>query len=117
MDSLWPRFQKYFLRYEEIGFGIDISRMRFGDDFFDSMEEKTRAAFAEMRELEAGGIANATEQRMVGHYWLRDAKLASSPELRRDIEESNARIKEFARDVHNGAHGKLRHLLLIGIGG
>jgi glucose-6-phosphate isomerase len=117
MDSLWSRFQRYFVRYEEVAFGIDISRMRFGNDFFPSMEEKVRRAFAEMRDLEAGEIANASEQRMVGHYWLREAEMAPTPELRRDIEETNARIKEFARDVHNGAHGKLRYLLSIGIGG
>jgi glucose-6-phosphate isomerase len=117
MDPLWSRFQKFFVRYEEIGFGIDISRMRFGDGFFRSMEEKTGKAFTEMAELESGAIVNGTEQRMVGHYWLRDAKLAPTAELRRDIEETNARIKQFASDVHRGAHGKLRHLLSIGIGG
>jgi glucose-6-phosphate isomerase len=117
MDSLWSRFQKFFVRYEEVGFSIDISRMRSSDDFFASVETKAQKAFAEMRQLEAGGIANATEQRMVGHYWLRDAKLAPTAELRRDIEETNARIKQFAAEVHQGRHGKLRHLLSIGIGG
>jgi glucose-6-phosphate isomerase len=117
MDSLWSRFQKFFVRYEEIGFGIDISRMRFGDDFFASMEEKVRRAFTEMRALESGAIVNTSEQRMVGHYWLRDAEIAPTAELRSEIEETNARIKQFAHELQNGAHGKLRHLLLIGIGG
>jgi K+-sensing histidine kinase KdpD len=36
-SSLWPRFQKYFLGYDDIGFSIDISRMRFADDFFAGM--------------------------------------------------------------------------------
>ncbi len=121
MDSLWPRFQKYFLRYEEIGFGVDISRMRFGDDFFASMKERTGKAFSEMHELESGALANGSEKRMVGHYWLRDAKLVPTPELRREIEETNARIKRFTSDVHGGVIGtvqsKFQHLLLIGIGG
>jgi hypothetical protein len=26
-SSLWPRFQKYFLRYDDLDFSIDISRM------------------------------------------------------------------------------------------
>jgi glucose-6-phosphate isomerase len=117
MDSLWSRFQKFFVRYEQIGFGIDISRMRFADDFFASMEDKARNAYAEMRALESGEIANPTEKRMVGHYWLRAPKLAPTAELRRDIEETNARIKQFANEVHKGVHGKLRRLLLIGIGG
>ncbi len=83
MNSLWQRFQKYFLRYND--------------------------------------IANADERRMVGHYWLRNPALAPSASLRWDIEETNARIKKFAADIHAGdiapSKGKFRHLLLIGIGG
>src|SRR5207247_7970561 len=86
-SSLWPRFQKYFLRYDDLGFSIDISRMRFADEFFDRMKPLVARAFAAMRELEAGAIANPDEQRMVGHYWLRDSKLAPMPELRADIDD------------------------------
>src|SRR5438034_8783044 len=121
-SSLWPRFQKYFLRYDDLGFSIDISRMRFADEFFDRMQPKIAKGFAVMRELEAGAIANPDEQRMVGHYWLRNATLAPTKELRADIEETNARIKKFAADIHSGkiktAGGeKFQHILLIGIGG
>jgi len=120
--SLWPRFQQYFLRYDDLDFSIDISRMRFPDDFFGKMRGRIEKAFAVMRELEAGAIANPDEQRMVGHYWLRDSKLAPTPELRADIDETNARIKQFAADVHSGKvapqnGGRFKHLLLIGIGG
>ena len=121
MNSLWQRFQKYFLRYNDIGFTIDISRMRFADDFLQSMGARAQKAFSEMRQLEAGAIANVDERRMVGHYWLRDPGLAPSASLRNDIEETNARIKKFAADIHAGgiapATGKFRHLLVIGIGG
>src|SRR5207248_9160569 len=121
MNSLWQRFQKHFVRYPEIGFTIDISRMRFGDDFLRSMGARAQKAFSEMRQLESGAIANPDEHRMVGHYWLRDPALAPSAALRWDIEETNARIKKFAADIHAGnitpAAGKFRHLLLIGIGG
>jgi glucose-6-phosphate isomerase len=95
--------------------------MRFGDDFLPSMGARAQKAFSEMRQLESGAIANADERRMVGHYWLRDPGLAPSAALRWEIEETNARIKKFAADVHAGditpAQGKFRHLLLIGIGG
>src|SRR6266550_3511 len=121
MNSLWQRFQKYFLRYNDIGFTIDISRMRFADDFLQSMGVRAQRAFSEMRQLESGAIANADERRMVGHYWLRNPALAPSASLRWDIEETNARIKKFAADIHAGdiapSKGKFRHLLLIGIGG
>ena len=74
-----------------------------------------------MRQLEAGAIANVDERRMVGHYWLRNPGLAPSASLRNDIEETNARIKKFATEIHAGdiapATGKFRHLLIIGIGG
>jgi len=121
MNSLWQRFQKYFLRYNDIGFTIDISRMRFADDFLQSMGARAQRAFSEMRQLEAGAIANPDERRMVGHYWLRNPRLAPSASLRNDIEETNARIKKFAAEIHAGdiapATGKFRHLLVIGIGG
>src|SRR5436305_3651350 len=121
MNSLWQRFQNHFVRYPEIGFTIDISRMRFGDDFLRSMSARAQKAFSEMRQLESGAIANPDEGRMVGHYWLRDPGLAPDARLRWDIEETNARIKKFAADVHAGdiapSQGKFRHLLLIGIGG
>jgi glucose-6-phosphate isomerase len=121
-SSLWQRFQQYFLRYDDVDFAIDISRMKFGDDFFDTMQPKIGKAFAAMRELEAGAIANPDENRMVGHYWLRNSALAPNPDLRRDIDETNQRIKAFAADVHSGkvaaANGKkFEHILLIGIGG
>ena len=121
-SSLWQRFQQYFLQYNKPDFAIDISRMKFPDDFFDKMRPKIDKAFAAMRELEAGAIANPDEKRMVGHYWLRNSALAPNPQLRRDIEETNKRIKEFASAVHSRkttspSGGKFEHILLIGIGG
>src|SRR6476659_5014405 len=95
-NSLWQRFQQYFLRYDDVGFSLDISRMRFADDFFATMQPRVERAFAAMRELEAGAIANPGEQRMVGHYWLRDPQLAPNEQLRSDVTETNRRIKEFA---------------------
>ncbi|MEP6777349.1 MAG: glucose-6-phosphate isomerase [Chthoniobacterales bacterium] len=122
VSSLWQRFKNHFLRYDDLGFSLDISRMRFGDDFFDTMQPRVEKAFAAMRDLEAGGIANPDEQRMVGHYWLRNPALAPNEQLRADIVETNARIKRFASDIHVGriapANRKpFEHVLLIGIGG
>jgi glucose-6-phosphate isomerase len=121
-SSLWQRFQQHFLRYDDLSFSMDISRMKFPDDFFDRMGPKIDKAFASMRVLEAGGIANPDERRMVGHYWLRKPSLAPNAELRAEIENTNARIKKFAAEAHNGkiknARGeKFQHVLSIGIGG
>jgi glucose-6-phosphate isomerase len=121
-SSLWQRFQRYFLRYDDLGFSIDISRMKFPEDFFGKMQGKIDKAFEAMRELEAGAIANPDENRMVGHYWLRNPALAPNAQLRADIEQTNQHIKQFAADVHSGsitaANGKkFERMLLIGIGG
>src|SRR5436190_11042536 len=121
-SSLWQRFQKYFLRYADLDFSIDISRMKFPADFFEKMRPGIEKAFAAMRELESGAIANPGEKRIVGHYWLRNPALAPTPELRANIEETNKRIKKFAADVHAGkivdeSGRPFQHILLIGIGG
>src|SRR6266496_619971 len=121
-SSLWQRFQQYFVHYDDLGFSLDISRMRFPDDFFEKMQPKIDMAFAAMRELESGAIANPDEKRMVGHYWLRNPALAATAELRADIEGTNKRIKRFAADIHAGKIANEKgesfvHVLLIGIGG
>jgi len=121
-SSLWQRFQQYFLYYRDLGFSLDISRMKFPDDLFEKMRPKIDKASAAMRTLEAGEIANPTENRMVGHYWLRNTALAPTPEICTEIEQTIKRIKAFAADIHSGKitaeDGKLfKHVLLIGIGG
>jgi glucose-6-phosphate isomerase len=121
-SSLWQRFQQHSLYYRDLGFSLDISRMKFPDDFFEKMRPQIDKAFAAMRALEAGAIANPTEERMVGHYWLRNPTLAPTPEIRTEIEETIKHIKTFATDVHAGTitaeNGKrFEHVLHIGIGG
>src|SRR5438034_323991 len=121
-SSLWQRFQRYFLYYRDLDFSLDISRLKFPEDFFEKMQPKIGKAFASMRELEAGAIANPTEKRMVGHYWLRNPARAPTAEIRQEIEETMNRIKKFAEDIHAGKitaeNGKrFEHVLLIGIGG
>jgi glucose-6-phosphate isomerase len=120
-SSLWQRFQQHFLYYRDLGFSLDISRMKFPDDFFEKMQPKIDKAFAAMRALETGAIGNPTEKRMVGHYWLRNPTLAPTPEIRAEIEETFKRIKTFAADVYAGKiaaenRKPFKHVLLIGIG-
>ena len=92
-SSLWQRFQQYFLYYRDLGFSLDISRMKFPDDFFEKMRPKIDKASAAMRALEAGEIANPTENRMVGHYWLRNTALAPTPEIRTEIEQTHLPLR------------------------
>jgi glucose-6-phosphate isomerase len=121
-QSLWQRFQDYFLRYNDLGFSIDISRMRFPDGFFEKVQPRVQAAFAAMRELESGAIANPDEDRMVGHYWLRDPALAPNDKIRTEISQTKSRIQRFASDVQVGrisapSGRPFEHVLVIGIGG
>src|SRR5665213_2817745 len=117
----WERFKKYYTEFPELGLAIDLSRMNVDDAFFTAMEPKIQKAFADMDALEAGAMANPDEKRMVGHYWLRNPALAPTPEIRREIEETLAKIKAFAAKIHAGemagAGGAFNNFLLIGIGG
>jgi len=120
--NLWQRYQQYLVRYSDLGFSIDVSRMKFDDSFLASKAALVERAFADMRKLESGEIANPDEGRMVGHYWLRNASLAPTAELSASIREDIADCKAFAAKVHSGEiapqrGGKFTKLLIIGIGG
>lgn len=120
-EQLWARFQKYYSDFPSLGLSVDLSRMNFSDDFFRKMEPRIQKAFADMAELEKGAIANPDENRMVGHYWLRNSALAPTAEIRQEIDDTLRAIKQFASDVHSGAvqgaKGPFKNLLVIGIGG
>lgn len=117
----WERFQKYYTEFPELGLAVDLSRMNVDDAFFAAMEPRVQKAFADMDALEKGAIANPDENRMVGHYWLRNPALAPTPEMRQEIEGNLAKIKDFAAKIHSGAikgaGGEFKNYLLIGIGG
>ena len=118
----WQAFCDHYLRYPELGISIDFSRVRFDAGFFEKMAPLCDVAFKEMTEVEAGAIANADEQRMVGHYWLRNAALAPTAELREQIESGITAAVDFAKAVHAGdVHAPsgqpFRNVLCIGIGG
>jgi glucose-6-phosphate isomerase len=120
--SHWDRFQTHFVRYSNLGFSIDISRMAFEDSLFTTLAGRIENAFKAMHELEAGAIANPDENRMVGHYWLRNSQLAPNPELKQEIDETLEATLKFAEDVHSGsikaANGqKFTRVLVVGIGG
>ncbi|MGC6455405.1 MAG: glucose-6-phosphate isomerase [Coraliomargaritaceae bacterium] len=119
--STWERFNKYYLQCNEIEFALDISRIDFDEGFLGRMEPKIQAAFDQMEALESGAIANPDENRMVGHYWLRNAALAPDPTICAEIETCLSQIREIADDVHTGNiagnDGPFQHCLIIGIGG
>ena len=117
----WERFKQNYHPYPQLGLALDLSRLPLPDGFLVEKEPAMQAAFAAMAELEAGAIANPDEDRMVGHYWLRNAALAPNDELRTAITESLVSLKDFTAKVHSGdivgPKGKFTQLLVIGIGG
>ncbi|WCJ58423.1 glucose-6-phosphate isomerase [Fontisphaera persica] len=121
--SLWQRFQQYYSEYPELGLAVDLSRMAFSPDFLAKLEPALQRAYQEMQALEQGALANADEQRMVGHYWLRAPHRVPKKHraLAREITQTIADLKAFARDVHEGRvageRGPFKNLLVIGIGG
>lgn len=124
MDNLelWRRYREYLCVSPDLGLMLDISRMNFPEGFFTAMEPAMQRAFAEMDALEKGAIANPDENRMVGHYWLRNPPLAPAAIISAEIEFNLRGIREFAESVHDGsitAQGGRRftRFLVVGIGG
>lgn len=117
----WNRFQKYCTEFPAIGLSVDLSRTNIDDKFLSAMGPLMQKSFADMDSLEAGALANPDENRMVGHYWLRNPSLAPKPEIRREIVKTIDHIGDFAAKIHSGeicdASGPFKNFLLIGIGG
>ena len=120
--TLWQRYQDWLYYHEGLGLYLDISRMRFGDDLVAMLQPKFDKAFQDLTALEGGAIANPDENRMVGHYWLRDSSLAPTPDLQEDIDSTLNKIRSFAQKVHSGEihppnAPKFTQILSVGIGG
>ena len=86
------------------------------------MQAPMEDALTKMKLLEQGALANPDEQRMVGHYWLRDPDLAPDPGTGKAIRETVKKVTVFAESVHEGSlkppeSERFTILLFIGIGG
>jgi len=118
----WQRFQQYLCHVPALGLTLDVSRMRFEEDFLDRMRPPIERAFEAMDALERGAIANPDEKRMVGHYWLRAPDLAPTPAIAAEIRKTGADVKAFAAGVQGGSirpptAARFTQALSIGIGG
>lgn len=122
MSESWQRFQQYYLTIDSLGIHLDVSRMKFDDSFIEDMQPRVSLAFDQMNELEGGAISNPDENRMVGHYWLRNADLAPDDKLKAEITDTLSDVKDFVSKVHAGEittpDGKtFTEVLIVGIGG
>ena len=113
--------KNFYLSFDEAEFWADFSYVDFPEDYFASMRVPINNAFVAMKDLEKGVIANPDENRMVGHYWLRNPDLAPNEELAHSIRSILFQIKKLAGEVHSGLlrtdFGLFSDLLVIGIGG
>ncbi|MDF1810984.1 MAG: glucose-6-phosphate isomerase [Verrucomicrobiales bacterium] len=119
--SNWESYQNSIIRYPELGFSIDFSRMDAPADLESRLSGEIERALDDLQKIEGGQIANPDEGRMVGHYWLRNPDIAPEAEgrwIREVIEE----VSEFSGKIHSGEiaapnGNSFRHVLLVGIGG
>jgi glucose-6-phosphate isomerase len=120
-NTAWTRFCHFLVSNQELGFSLDISRVRFAERDLASLATRVVDALGAMEKLEKGAIANPDENRMVGHYWLRAPGLAPTSEITAEIQATQKSIQEFARKIHEGsiegAEGHFQFVLIIGIGG
>ncbi len=122
IEALWKRYRENLCQVPALGLSLDVSRMQFDDTFLTRMNPALASAFADMEALEKGAIANPDENRMVGHYWLRNPDLAPTPEIAAEIRKTIADIKTFAASIHAGQvkppqAARFTGILCIGIGG
>jgi glucose-6-phosphate isomerase len=120
-QALWKRYEDWLYYHEGLGLYLDISRMRFDDSLVDTLAPKFDKAFKDMEALEKGAIANPDENRMVGHYWLRDPDIA--PEAaKQEVLETLEQIATFVKQVHGAeivppTAPRFTDILSVGIGG
>ncbi|MEM6790823.1 MAG: glucose-6-phosphate isomerase [Myxococcota bacterium] len=121
-NARWTRFRALSLHDRDLGFSVDTSAMMWSRADFDALVPALEAARNEMAALEGGAIANVDEDRMVGHYWLRDARLAPTAELKTCIEEARRATEKLAAGIRAGTvapagGGRFRTAVVVGIGG
>ncbi len=102
------------------GITVDVGAMGLDEARFDALPWDR--VFDEMRELVGGAIANADENRQVGHYWLRAPELAPTLGQAQAIGDAVEAVRDFAAGVRSGKIASedgrpFTHVLHIGIGG
>ena len=94
----------------QLGFCLDLSDGP--DPTANPSPEALASAVEAMRAIESGAVANVDEGRQVGHYWLRDPRLAPDAGVGTGIRSVWGRLddKSLALPAHDT-------VLLVGIGG
>ena len=95
------------------GFFLDLSGFYDGPEGLLIEQEAIDGALSSMASLVNGDIANPSEGRMVGHYWLRDPERAPDAEISAAIVESWKDLENFMTKVGD----RFRHVVWAGTGG
>jgi len=118
----WERFCKLLWFNDDLGMWIDISRMKINSNDIEDISPLFNKAINSMNELEKGSIANKQENRLVGHYWLRNPGLAPNENISLNIKNEISSIRDFGNNILSGKistdkNEKFTDVLWIGIGG
>jgi glucose-6-phosphate isomerase len=118
----FAQYQRFRSVLEDPFVELDLGHAGLQEADVEALGAGLSRALVAMQSLEGGGVANADEKRMVGHFWLRAPGLAPQPEIEEAIVAAIARIEAFAQAVHSGRiappeGGTFTKLVLVGIGG
>ena len=121
-NDKWNRYCDLLYSDDSLGFWLDISRMDVDKNDFENFKDKYSEAFDSIDSLENGSIANLDEGRQVGHYWLRNPKIAPTNEISQSITREINEISKFgasilAGEITNSDGSSYTDVFWIGIGG
>lgn len=106
----------------EANLTLDFSKSQFPNYLTKCSPSLWEQALADLTALESGELVNRSENRMVGHYWLRNSDLSPNAEIKQEIDGLIVEVSEFVNKIEAGqilsSAGKpYQKILLIGIGG
>ena len=118
----WDRFCNFLWFDKGLDIWIDISRMKIDFKDLEGLKPLFDKANKSMKDLEQGVIANKDENRLVGHYWLRNPGLAPNNDISFNIKKEIQAINDFGEKIISGKikaenNKRFTDVLWIGIGG
>ena len=118
----WDRFKNYLWYNDELKIWLDISKVNFEDKQFELFKKRFSEVFKSIDKLEKGHVSNISENRQVGHYWLRNSSIAPEEAIKENIDNEVLDIKNFGGKILNGeiinnSGEKFKNVLWVGIGG